>query len=136
MAEDDLELKIEGISDKKIEAIFLILLIGALFFYVNANLYNNSINHEMPYSYFASDGFAYLFLTEHVADSGNQAHHPFYSAGGFNDVIWIHGLVIYSVSSIFANVSGIPAYDALYFVTTLMVVLTALLMYLRAKASR
>src|SRR3989339_91167 len=121
----------ETITKKEgyIEIIFIIILVGAMFFFVNGKLYDNRLVHSMPFSYFATDGFAYLLLTEHAYISGNQLYHPYYEAGGYYDVLWIHGLTIYSVSAILAKTSGIPVYDAIYIMASVMVILNCLAMY-------
>jgi len=129
--EDVIEMRFsKHINDNTIEALFLCVLVGSLLWYVNGNLYAHSINHTLPYSYFASDGFAYLFLTEHVYESGNQKYHPYYATAGFSDVLWQHGLTIYSVSAIFSRTTGLEIYDSLYFIATIFVILNALGVYL------
>ncbi|MEM4260275.1 MAG: glycosyltransferase family 39 protein [Candidatus Woesearchaeota archaeon] len=116
-----------------IEILFLVMLFTSLFFFLNSNPYNNKITHDFPHSYFASDGFAYYFLSQHLNDIGNQKYHPSYSAAGHDNVLWIHGITIYAVTAIFARISGIEVYDSLYFIATLMVVLNALVVYLIIK---
>src|SRR3989344_3600388 len=118
------------LSEDRIEAAFLIVLFGAMLFFVIGTLYDNRISHDFPYSYYASDGFAYLFLSEHVQESGNQKYHPFYSAVGYNDVLWQHGLIIYSVSAIFSSTTGLEVYDSLYLISGLFIALNALAVYL------
>lgn len=118
------------LTNANVEVAFLVILAGLLFFLVNGAVYDYRISHEYPYSYFASDGFAYLFLTQHVYETGSQAYHPFYSAAGYEDVVWQHGLTIYAVSAIFARVSGIAVHDSLYLMATAMLVLNALAIYI------
>ncbi len=84
----------------------------------------------MPYSYFASDGFAYLFLSEHTLESGNQKYHPFYSTVGYPNVLWQHGLTIYSVAAIFSQTTGFQVYDSLYLMASIFVILNALAVYM------
>lgn len=120
----------EQTRDKIIEVLFLIALFGSMIYFVNATLYDHKITHTLPQSYFASDAFAYLFLSQHAYEVGNQKYHPFYSAGGYHDVIWIHGILVYGLAAIFARTAGIEVYDSLYFIATIMVALGALAIYL------
>ena len=99
----------------KVEKVFLVVVFGLMLFLGFSNLWDYRLQHEFPYSYMASDAFQQQTRTEGIKDAGNYRTEPFYIVKGMKGVIGYYPPVMHHLGVILHFSSGIPAYDATYF---------------------
>ncbi len=118
--------------DKKLdlEIIALILFAGAFLWFASSNILGNQLNHQYPIGFFASDSFQNYGIAEGLKEQGNYFYQPAAVAGGYKDVPGLHYPIIYHLAVIFANLAGITTHDSLIFVAILLLLGTALTVYL------
>ena len=113
-----------------LEYIFLTVFVFIFFFIGLANMWDNNISHDFPYAYLASDGFQHESNSQYVKDGGKVQFSPFYLAGGYKDVYTPHPPQLWILSAIFSKFSGLEAYDSIYFLVYLFIVVSSIIMYL------
>ena len=94
-----------------------------------ANLWNKQITHDRPYSYLAGDTFQHWVRTEGIKDAGNYRNRASFQTYGYDDVIGDYPPLLFHLSIIFSNVSGLPTYDAILFLIFLTAILATLIIY-------
>ena len=94
-----------------LEKPYLIVVIGLLLFLGVSNLWDNRIQHNYPYGYFASDTFQQQTRAEGIKDAGNYRYEPFYIVKGYTDVVGYYTALIHHLGVLLSFASGIPLYD-------------------------
>jgi len=110
--------------------IFLVFLFTLLLYVSAGKLLNRSIEHSFPYGYLASDPFFHQTRTQGIKDMGSYSTQPFYTAAGFDDVIGAYPPLMSHLAIIFSGTAGLEIYDGIYLLVFLLVVFSALLMYI------
>ncbi|MEM4254074.1 MAG: hypothetical protein QXR48_01670 [Candidatus Woesearchaeota archaeon] len=112
-----------------IEIIFLIIVFGCLLYIGPGEVFQHQLKHEKPVQFGATDGFLYVMLTRHVAETGNFRYNPFYSVAGFNDSIAYHPPLMMHITAAFSHISGLKAHDALSLIMALCAIFGAFIVY-------
>lgn len=100
--------------------VFLLVGVGGIF--------GNKLSHDLPTGYFASDSFFHQTETQYMKEQG-RVYYAQPSIVGNQKVIDIHPPMVYQLVAPFSKVSGLEVYDAIYFLSILFVLLSALVMY-------
>src|SRR3989338_6691318 len=103
---------------------FVFLLIGPGF------LLDHRIGHDFPYGYLASDSFQHQVRAEAIKDIGNFKYEATYISKGFENVVGRYPPALYHIAVVFANASGLEAYDAIIFIVLFFAVLAVFVIYL------
>jgi hypothetical protein len=112
-----------------IEKIFLILMFSIFLFISLASLWDNEIKHDFPYGYLASDSFMHLSYAESIREQGHYKTNPEHMAWGFNDVVGFQPSLLYHLSAILTNLSGLETFDVIIFLVFIFSIITILIMY-------
>lgn len=112
------------------DTIIIPAIIGLLLFLGIGSLWGHQIEHGFPYGLGASDAFQHQSRTESIKVMGSYANEAPYIVGGFTDVVGFYPPLLYHLSVLLSNVTGIQTYDTVYFVVFLLAVLAAVAMYL------
>ena len=112
-----------------IEKPYLALIFALLLFLGVGSLWDHRLQHDFPYAYLASDTFQQQTRAQGIADAGSYAHEPPYIVKGYTDVIGYYPPVLHHLGILLGNASGIPLYDAVYFVVFLAALAAAFVMY-------
>ncbi len=112
-----------------LEKIFLVIVFAVLLWVGHANLMDHKIAHDFPFGYMASDAFQHQTRAEGLKDLGNYRYEAFYNMAGYKDVVGFYMPLLYHVGVIFSNVSGLEAYDGVFFLLFLLSCFAALIMY-------
>ncbi|MFH1182172.1 MAG: hypothetical protein V1702_04395 [Candidatus Woesearchaeota archaeon] len=107
--------------------IFLLLWFGI------GALWGHEIEHGFPYGLGASDAFQHQARAESIKEMGGYAHEAPYIVNGFTDVVGFYPPLLYHLSALLSNVTGLQTYDTIYFIVFLSAVLAAAAMYLVIK---
>lgn len=111
------------------EKTFLLIFIAA-FLFAGLSVFENSLKHDVPLGYFASDAFFHAAETDYMAEQGHVKYASPAVVGGNKDVFDIHPPMLFEVSALLMRISSLDSYDAVYFSSTLFLLLSALIMYL------
>lgn len=112
-----------------LEKPYLAIVFATLLFLGISNLGDHRLQHEFPYGYLASDTFQQQTRAEGIKDAGNYRFEPFYIVKGYQDVVGYYPPVIHHLGIILNFSSGIPLYDAIYFMVFFNAILAAFVMY-------
>jgi len=85
--------------------------------------------HSYPHGYFAADAFWGHNNVNNVYESGQTLYVPDYQGGGFDYIITHHYPLILQTAAFFAHASGLQVHDALFLFGNILIILTALIMY-------
>jgi hypothetical protein len=119
-------------GEAAIIAVFFALI---LFLGVSASS-GHSINHPNPVGYGASDGFQHLARAEAIKEMGQYKNEISYMVAGQNNVIGFYPPIVYHVTALFSESTGLESYDALMFMIGLSIALgTAAVYFLTRKLS-
>ena len=113
-----------------LEKPYLLIFFGLLLFLGVSNLWDNRLQHEFPYGYMASDTFQQQTRAEGIKDAGNYRLEPFYIVKGFKDVVGYYPPLIHHLGIALNSQTGIPVYDAAYFMVFFSAILAAFVMYI------
>lgn len=116
-------------NSKDLEKIYLVILIGIMFFMGLSGIFQNQIAHDYPHGFFAADAFANLGHVNVAYDLGSYKHIPSYSAKGFTDVSIIYPPQMIELAASFAYNAGLETYDASAFLMFFMIILSSLITY-------
>lgn len=114
----------------KLETPYLIVIFGLLLFFGVGNLWNHELRHEFPYGMFASDAFQQQVRSEGITDAGNYRNEPSYIVKGYDDVVGYYPPVIHHTGAILHFSSGLPSYDATYFMVFFAGIVSAFVIYI------
>ena len=98
-----------------VEKIVLLVFLSALLIVGPSKILNHSIKHHSPYGYFASDAFQHQTRAEAIKDMGSFKYEAPYISKGIEHAAGRYPPLLYHVSVIFSQVSGLEVYDAIYF---------------------
>ncbi len=121
--------RFEKLAEAAIVAVFFTL---ALFLGV-ASASNHSISHDYPVGYAASDSFQHQSRAEAIKNMGQYRNEAPYMVLGLKDVVGFYPPVLYHITTLFSNLSGLETYDALFLIMGLALALGALVAYFLAK---
>jgi hypothetical protein len=111
------------------EKMLLVFFFGLMLYMGSSALFEQRLSHDYPVGYKASDTFQHQIRTESIKDMGNYRYEASYIAAGFKDVIGFYPPVLYHVSAIFSQLSGLESYDATYLIVIFFTIMSALVMY-------
>jgi len=112
-----------------LEYVFIMVFIGVLLWIGVGEVYRHIIVHGYPHGYFAADAFWGQNHVTTVYETGKTLYLPYYIAGGYKDVITHHYPLILQLVALFAHASGLQPYDALFLFGCMLIIMTALSMY-------
>lgn len=92
-------------------------------------LWGHTLSHDFPYGYSSSDAYQHQARVEWVKESGSYAHEYPGIVSGFKDVIGYYMPGGFQISAAFSHASGLPSYDALYFMVYFSAILAGLVLY-------
>ena len=113
-----------------LEKSFLILIFSILLFTGYSNLADNTLKHDFPYAYLASDAFQHQIRAEAIKDAGNFRYEAPYSSMGLKKVVGRYPPIVYHLAVNFSHLSGLEVYDSIYFIVFFFSSLSAIIMYL------
>jgi hypothetical protein len=111
----------------------IIIFMGVFLYLGVANPWDNTLAHDFPYSYLASDAFFHQSVAQHTKDVGRYWFTPSYEVGGHKGVFEQHPPVLFEVTAAFSHLSGIEVYDSIFFIAVLSCLLFALIFYIIAR---
>ena len=117
------------INSANIEVVFLAVFITA-FLFAGLGAFENSLSHDVPLGYYASDAFFHAAEAQNMADQGRVKYASPAVVGKNTDVIDIHPPMLFEASALLMKISGLTGYDAVYFMSVLFLLLISLVMYL------
>lgn len=94
-----------------------------------ASVFHNSLRHDFPHGYYASDAFWHQVYADDLKQTGNFRYYAPYYSGGFENVIAINPPLFYQVVVMFSYISGLEVYDAILLMTFLVAILASVSMY-------
>ncbi len=112
-------------------AILVIIIIIGL--YLGLAPFKGTLNHEYPTGYFASDPFWHQGASDCLSITDQTAYYCSYMVMGHRDIPTFNPPILYHLTVIFAQISGLEIHDAIPFLTILSVILSILVIYLLAK---
>ena len=98
-----------------------------------ASASNHSIRHDYPVGYGASDSYQHQSRAEAIKNMGQYKNEAPYMVVGLKDVVGFYPPVLYHITVLFSNMSGMETYDALFLIMGLALALGALVAYYLAK---
>lgn len=118
---------------RHLEAVVLVVFIYSFLLVGLANPYLNQIKHSRPYAHLASDAFLHMSLADYMGNVGAIKFTPPYEVGGHPLVYDEHPPALSEAVAVFSMVSGLEAYDSIYFLVVIMMLLAALVFYILAR---
>ena len=112
-----------------LEKIFLMAFFGLFLYLGSGFLFDHQLSHDFPYAYLASDAFQHQVRAESIKDAGNYKNEASYIVFGIKDAIGYYPPVLYDLSVILSNLSGLEVYDTIYFLVFFIAGFGALVMY-------
>lgn len=112
------------------EKIFLILIFSIFLWVGLSNLWNHQISHDFPYGYLASDNFMHIAYAESIKEQGHYRTNPPHMSWGFKDVVGFQPSILYHLTAIFTNLSGLKTYDTIVFLVFIFSIIAIFIMYL------
>lgn len=112
------------------EKLFLLFFFAAALFIGMSNIFDNSLSHEFPYAFMASDPFIHYLATDSLKEGGNFFHVQTWWTAGYDDVEYCMPPQNYMMAAAFSYNSGLESYDSIYFISILAAILNALIVYL------
>lgn len=113
-----------------LEAIFLLIFIITFLTLGLANKWDNRIKHDFPYSYGASDAFFHASVAQYMKEQGRVKFTPPYEVGGYKDVFDAHPPMLFQLTGVFSTLTGLKAYDGIYFITLIAYLFSILILYI------
>ncbi len=113
----------------KIENIYLFLFFGIMLWLGLAGLWGNSLIHDYPVGYLASDNYLHYHIAENIFEEGGYKYGSLSLSGGYPDVIGHYYAVAGHLSAVITTISGIPTYDSLLLLIIICGVLCSLMIY-------
>lgn len=111
-----------------IEALVLILTLSIFIWFGLATSWQHKISHDLPVNFRAADAFWNTEFANYLKQRGSYDVYGAYYSGGYDDAVAHLPPMMYHISVIFSNMSGIEVYDSIYFflyVSILISILTA-----------
>ncbi len=102
-------------------AVFLLVGVGGVF--------ENRLSHPLPTGYFASDSFFHQSEAQYMKEQGRVYYAQPSIVGNHQDVLDIHPPYLFEAAATFSKVSGLEVYDAIYLLSILFILLSALIVY-------
>jgi hypothetical protein len=112
------------------DTIIIPVIIGLLLWVGIGALWGHQIEHGFPYGLGASDAFQHQARAESIKEMGGYAKEAPYIVNGFTDVVGFYPPLLYHLSALLSNVTGLQTYDTILFIVFLSAVLAAAAMYL------
>lgn len=103
-----------------IETVAIAVFLLVFFFLVSKNLWAGHISHTYPYGLQANDAFDHFTDTDFLLQQGNYRYLPFYISGGPDNAVTYDMPLLYHLTAIFAQTSGLRTYDAMYFLVVFL----------------
>lgn len=120
-------------ESKTWEYLALFALLATLLWMGPANIWDQNIDHDHPYGYYAQDAFIFMSYQYYLEESGSWAHLAPYLARGHHDVIQGQPSVLEILSVLLAQTTGFSFATTTYAIVMLLVFLAALCFYLIIK---
>lgn len=114
----------------EIEKAILIVFFAVMLLAGPGMLFANSIAHDFPYAYFASDSFQHQIRAESIKDMGDFRYEADYISKGLENAVGRYPPVLYHLAVIFSHASGIEVYDSIYFMVAFFAIVSVFVMYL------
>lgn len=111
-------------ESKAWEYLALFALLATLVWMGPANIWDQNIDHDHPYGYYAQDAFIFLSYQYYLEESGNWAHLAPYLARGHHDVIQSQPSALEILSTLLAQTTGL-AFPTTTYVTVMLLVFLA-----------
>jgi len=124
----------DGKLGKAAEVILLLALITAILYLGPGSASNHRITHDFPTGYGASDSYQHEARTEAIEEMGQYRNEASYMMVGLTDVIGFYPPVLYHVSVLLSDLTGMASYDALFLIIGLGLALGAVAAYYLAKS--
>src|SRR3989344_1820968 len=102
-----------------IEKIFLTVFFAVFLLIGNGFLFDHKLKHDFQYAYLASDAFQHQIRAESIKDAGNYRNEASYIVMGIEGAVGYYPPIIYHLSVILSYLSGLEAYDTIYFIVFL-----------------
>lgn len=101
----------------------------AVFLAVGFSAFENQLSHQVPMGYFASDAFFHESETQWMKEKGRILYALPSIVGNHEDAYDLHPPFLFEITSVYSYTSGLEVYDAIYFMTVIMILAAALIMY-------
>src|SRR3989338_7548355 len=93
-----------------LEAIILLIFIASFLYVGIASPWQGTINHDVPYGYFASDSFLHQVTTQYMKDADYIRYAAPYANGGYEDIYDIHPPFLFEITAVFSDMTGIEVF--------------------------
>lgn len=117
--------KLENIAEAALLAAFFALII----YLGPAAAAQRSIMHDHPVGYAASDSFQHQARTEAIKQMGQYKNEAPYIVAGLTDVVGFYPPVLYHVTALISNLTGLETYDSLMLLLGIAMALAAMAAY-------
>lgn len=117
------------ISKKRAETGILLLFLIFFLFLRTGQPWGHSLSQDYPVYFNANDNFLHSEFSDYVKEEGNYAYHPAYVAGGYGDVVGYLPPILYHLSAMVSNLTGLETYVTTYLVVVFMMSFGCLLVY-------
>ena len=113
-----------------LEASILIIFLAIFLSLAIAIPWGKTIEHAYPYSYGASDAFFHQSVAEYMQQQGVIKFTPPWEVGGYEGVYDAHPPMLFELSALLSNLTGLQTYDTIFFISALLLAMSALIMYI------
>ncbi|MBI3037319.1 hypothetical protein HYY73_06260 [Candidatus Woesearchaeota archaeon] len=120
-------------KETAIETALIIAFFTAMLYLGPGTASEHRITHEFPTGYSASDSYQHQVRTEAIRQAGQYKYEAPYMVVGLTDVTGFYPPLLYHVSVLLADVSGLPSYDALFIIVWLAISAGAMMAYYLAR---
>ncbi len=116
------------ISPKGLNVVFILFLI-AIAVFVNFFVLNNGLVHDMPFIQASSDANMHTCFSEGLLKTRDYRYRPAYMAAGISDTLHYSPPLLYILTLMISDLSGIPVHDAVFLVVSLSFILPIIPIY-------
>jgi Dolichyl-phosphate-mannose-protein mannosyltransferase len=117
-----------NISSANLNAAFALFLIAAAF-YVNFFVLNQGISHDIPFIQRSSDANQHTCFAEGLEKTRDFRYRPDYMAAGIKDSLHYSPSMLYILTLLLSQLSGMPVDDAIFLIVALAFTLPAVPIY-------